>query len=127
MGERRVTPEVKDRIFRMREAGRSYKAIGKAVGISAQAVSWYCLEACVEPSKPSKATCSWTEVRGPVIVKRGKFVIRRYLPEEDAQLLALEAEGLNYSQIGKRLGRKHNSIKGRLMVLARRDARAEAA
>ena len=42
-----------------------------------------------------------------------------------AELLTLEAQGINIAEIARRISRKPNSVKGRLMTLARRDARAE--
>ena len=64
---------------------------------------------------------------GPAVVHRGDHVVRRFMPDDDARLLALDAEGLGHSAIGRAMGRPANSIRGRLMTLARREARAEAA
>ena len=58
---------------------------------------------------------------------RNGFAVRHFTPEEDDRLLALEAEGKTYTEIGRLMNRKPNSIRGRLMTLARREARAEAA
>ena len=64
---------------------------------------------------------------GPAIVRRGDHIVRRFTEKEDALLLELEAQNLNYSEIARRLDRRRNSIVGRLATLARREARAEAA
>ena len=64
-----------------------------------------------------------TTCPGPVEMKRGNHVVRRFTPEEDALLLTLEAEGLSYTEIGRRLERPHTSISGRLMTLARHEER----
>lgn len=56
---------------------------------------------------------------------RGNHVVRRFTPEEDAQLIELAAEGLGPTEIGKRMGRGHNTIMGRLFTIARPDARNE--
>lgn len=53
--------------------------------------------------------------------------MRAFTPDEDARLLAMEAEGVKRSVMARRLGRKPNSVRGRLMVLARHEARREAA
>jgi hypothetical protein len=51
--------------------------------------------------------------------------VRRFTAEEDALLLQMEANGARYCEMCRALGRRHNSIIGRLATLARRDARAE--
>lgn len=108
----------------MREAGRTMGQIALKLGCSVGSVSWALLRLGVDlhadrplPEVPVE----------PVIRGRGRHVFRLYTQAEDQQLLALEAEGLNASQIGRRLGRRTNSIVGRLATLARRDARAERA
>ena len=57
---------------------------------------------------------------------RGGHVVRRFTAFEDAEILRLAAEGVSRNRIAKQLGRRHNSIIGRLMTLARHDALAEA-
>ncbi len=54
-------------------------------------------------------------------------MVRRFTVEEDAQLLGLEKAQLKVSEMARLLGRPANSIRGRLMTLARRDAREERA
>ncbi|HRO02765.1 MAG TPA: hypothetical protein PLS69_04095, partial [Terricaulis sp.] len=46
---------------------------------------------------------------------------------EDAALLALLSEGLTHTEIGARIGRRSNTVRARLMILARHDARRERA
>lgn len=118
----RLTHEQIDLIVELREKGWSYERIAQKTGRSASAISWHCLKHAADPPKPTRLR---DEVSGPVIFKRGSHVVRRYTPREDQQLLALERQGLNHTEIGKALGRRPNSITGRLMTLARRERRAE--
>ena len=108
----------------MRERGRSCASIAIRLGVSEGAISWRMLERGAEPPKPGRLDPVPTEETS---VRRGAHVVRRFTRDEDARLLALNAQGLSPQAIGHRLGRRHNSIKGRLMTLARREARAEAA
>jgi hypothetical protein len=61
----------------------------------------------------------------PIIHKRGDGIVRRFTAADDAQLLALDAQGLSVAEIARRMGRRDNSIHGRLECLARRAAREE--
>lgn len=115
-----------DRIAELREADVKYEAIGAEVGLSASYVSFLCLKNGFEPSDPSRWP-TWEGIRGPAVMQRGNHQVRRFTDAEDAQLLALEAEGISLSEIARRMGRARNSVQGRLMTLARRDARKEAA
>lgn len=122
----KLTQSTLDRIAELREANATYDVIGSEVGLSPGYVSWLCLKHGFEPSNPTGWT-AWETVRGPVVMKRGDHVMRRFTPEEDQRLLALEAEGLTYNAIARQLGRSRNSIQNRLMTLARRQARKEVA
>lgn len=97
--------------------------IARLVGCSEGSVGWAQLKLGVDrhPTKPLPPVP--TE---PVVMRRGGHVIRRFTQADDKQLLDLEAKGLNPHRIAKAMGRRHNSIVGRLRTLARRDARAEA-
>ena len=61
-----------------------------------------------------------------MVVNRGGHIIRRFTVEEHEQLVALDLTGARICDIARKLGRRPNSIIGRLMTLARRDARLEA-
>lgn len=121
--KRRLTQQDFDRICTMRAAGKSFEQIGRAIGCSAKAVSWHCLRLGAEGPKP---TTLWDGIKGPAVVMRNGHEVRRYTPEDDAQLLSLEAEGLPISTIARRMGRRPNSVTGRLMTLARREERSAA-
>jgi DNA-binding NarL/FixJ family response regulator len=107
----------------MREQGKTYGQIARAIKCSDSAVSWHCLRLGAE--SPKSKHQSWSGIKGPVLMKRGEFVVRRFTPEDDERLLQLEASGLRICEIARQLKRRHNSVKGRLMTLARRDERRE--
>jgi transposase-like protein len=121
----RYTQEDYERMAGMREQGHTYVQIAARFGCSASVVSWQCLRLGAEPPKARYA--SWTEIKGPAVSARGDHLVRRFTEPEDALLLELEASGLSVNAIARRLGRRTSSIRGRLMTLARRDARSEAA
>lgn len=113
-----------DLIAELRERkGLSYQQIADRLGCSASSISWYCLAHGIEKPGP---VATRSRVRPGSIERRNGGEIRRFTPDEDRQLLALDAEGVNYFQIGKRMGRRRNSIHGRLMTLARREERGVA-
>lgn len=128
-GKRILTDAQLDQMAAWREAGWSCPRIARrftelGTPISASAISRQCM--VVGADSPGCAP-------GPVArladrtYQRGSFKVRTYTLAEDQELLALEAEGLNYYEIGRRLGRAPNSIRGRLLTLARHQARAERA
>ena len=121
MGKPIITDEKLEKIIRMRERGASMAAIGRAVGMSLGAVNWHCLKEGIEPPNPKDLR---EHKIGPLVVKRGNHLVRRFTAEEDRQLLELEAKGLKKSEIAKAMGRKSNTITGRLRTLARREERA---
>lgn len=62
-----------------------------------------------------------------MVTVRSGVTVRRFTPEEDALILSRKAEGARNSDIAKELGRKPNSILGRLMTLGIHADRAERA
>jgi hypothetical protein len=64
-----------------------------------------------------------------MVVGRGKHVMRYFTREDDVTILALERAGKNPGQIGRSLNppRRPNSIRGRLAIIARYQARCELA
>lgn len=127
MGKRpNLTQAQLDQIAELREQrGLSAARIAAIVGCSQGSVSWALLRIGVDihtdkPLPPIPAQ--------PTSVQRNGHVVRRFTQADDEVLLKLEAEGLNPGEIGRRMDppRQPNSIRGRLMTLARREARAEA-
>ncbi|NIJ07200.1 hypothetical protein FHS31_000796 [Sphingomonas vulcanisoli] len=114
-----------DEAAALREKGWSLARIAqrfeaRGLKVSQSAIAWQLLR--VGADLPAHR-------RGPIPAPRhcmrSGYPVRHFTPEEDAQLLALEAEGRRNGEIAKALGRRENSIRGRLMTLARRQARAE--
>ena len=118
----RLTRAEIERAIAMRETGRSVSAIAGTIGCSEKALSWHFLKEAVDPPKPPALRLDY-HLRCPA-VRRGGHVVRAFTPEEDARLVAMDAQGLGMSAIGRALGRKSNSVRGRLMTLARREERA---
>jgi hypothetical protein len=118
-----LTQDELDRIAELRERGRSEEAIARTVGCSKGSVSWALLKLGVDihadrPLPPVPDT--------PVTMVRRGHVIRRFTKAEDARLLALEQTGIKTWAIAQAMGRRNNSIIGRMRTLARRQARQEA-
>jgi len=123
MPARKVTEEQRDEIAGLKEAGLSSPEIARRMGLSKGSVDYACmLRGADNPAHTFRAIPS----SGPMVVKRGNHTVRRFTEKEDMLLIALDLEGVSISEIGRRLDRKPNSISGRLMTLARRDARVEA-
>lgn len=121
MPARKYDDETRDHIAELRERGLSYKEISAKTGVKTSSISAICtLMGVVAPGaklpnhRPKKLTAH-----------RGNHIVRRFTDEEDARLLSLEAQGFRYCEIARKLGRRPNSVKGRLMTLARRDAVSE--
>ena len=57
--------------------------------------------------------------------ERSGHEVRRFTVEEDELLLDLKSKGLTNAAIGRRLNRAAHTVLGRLMTLARQDARRE--
>ncbi|GJD92877.1 hypothetical protein [Methylobacterium iners] len=123
MPTRKLTDAELDRLVEMRERGKTHAVIARALGCSVSAVSYQCLRLGVETPKPPSVSI---EIRGPLVTTRNGYMVRRFTPEDDAQILAMEAEQRSVSEIARHLGRQPHSVRQRLMTLARREARLEA-
>jgi len=119
----KYSPEKIEHAVALREQGLTYNAVAARTGMSRGAVLYHCLKLGAESPRdqgPSR------EYRGPTIVRRGGHVVKRFTPAEDRQLLALARDGVTPAVIARRLNRAPHSVTGRLMTLARREAREEA-
>lgn len=126
--KRILNDEQIDEMIEMREAGKSDLQIAlhfaaQDTTISPQAINWQCLVHGAD--RPAHRRHRRNPAPPPTTYVRGGVVVRQFTPAEDRQLLELEAAGQTYSEIGRAMGRKSNSIRGRLMTLARRQAREE--
>lgn len=117
-----LTQEQKDFAFEKREAGWSINRIAMRLGVSPGSIAWHCLAMGADPPNARPIDKA---IKGPVSCLRNGKSVRRFTPEEDQQLVAMRLAGKTDTQIGRVVGRRSNSIRGRLMTLARHDARAE--
>jgi len=128
MGRRKVTDEQVGEMCELREAGKTFgqisrKFAARGIEISESAISWHCL---IQGADAPRSRRQDSKIKPGTVIKRGKHAVRTFTEAEDKLLLELEAEGLSRTEIGRKLGRKHNSIIGRLATLARREERAMA-
>lgn len=104
------------------EAGEKASKLAKEAEVSAGSFNWNMLRLGADP--PNARVLS-ARAPGPTVVKRGEHQVRHFSADEDARLLELEKQGLNTNKIAQAIGRRWNSTRGRLMTLARIEARAE--
>jgi hypothetical protein len=93
--------------------------------VSIGTVAYHFLKEGIEP--PKIVYQSKKSPDRPVIMQRGTHQVRLFTTDEDKRLLDMSMQGMSISEMSRALGRRHNSIKGRLMCLARRDERMEMA
>lgn len=128
MGRRILSDAQIDEMAELRERGWSIARIARhftarGTVVSAGSISWQCLRVGADlPAERRKSGYSRS-----VTIVRGGSPVRSFTEDEDRRLLELEARGASRSEMASALGRRNNSIRGRLYTLARRDARAEEA
>lgn len=110
-----LTQAEKDCAIHLTERGFKAHEVARSLRCSIGSVNWTLLRAGVmrpgfKPRAPD----------GRVQLRNG-HTVRRFTADEDRQLLELEAQGLTWSEMGRRLGRRPNSIGGRLATLARHE------
>lgn len=121
-----ITDAAKAEMFRLREEnGLTYGQISRKLGISVSAISWHCLKEGVE--HPTRRKICRTHPGA--VVARGNHTVRNFTAAEDDRIQQLDKLGIGATEIGRQLypRRAANSVRGRLMTLARREARAEEA
>jgi hypothetical protein len=121
MAKRKLSIEDCDRIAELRENGASYGDLAVKFKVSPSAIRWHCLRLGAQPPQGTKFLPNY-HLEHPK-VKRGRFWVRAFTPAEDRQITELSLQGWTESRIGRELGRRHNSIRSRLMTLACRDER----
>lgn len=97
--------ELVSQISDLRRRKWTLDQIAATTGKSRWTVSWICLTEHIDPP-----VAGW-----PLGASSNP---------DDSLLRELEAEGLSYTGIGRRLNRAPTSVRGRLATLARRDERA---
>ena len=123
MPARKYPDDLLEEAARLREAGMRISEIGKRLGINPSVVAAYCLQ--VGADSPDAAMKPPLLQNVPHYTRNG-HVVRRFTEAEDARLLALRLRGIGVTEIARRLGRRRNSVIGRLRTLARHEARDEA-
>jgi IS30 family transposase len=121
-----ITSEQSRQIVDIREdKSMSAQQIARKLGLHHGAVTWHLLKLGIE--KVGKPPANYKpESPERYTYMRGGRLVRGFTLEQDAKLRRLEAEGLSYIEIGRRMGRKQNSIRGRLHTLGRSDQRLDA-
>lgn len=129
MGGRRILSDDQvDLACNLREKGMSCQQISnyfaaRGVTVSAGSISWQCLKHGADlPLDRRKPQCG---AQPGLVYRRGAQFIRTFTASEDAMLIELEGLRLRVCEISKRMGRKPNTIRGRLATLARKQAREE--
>ncbi|MEA3043005.1 MAG: hypothetical protein QOH47_843 [Sphingomonadales bacterium] len=125
---RLLTEQQLDEMAELRELGRTAGSIQRhferqGVTVSRGLIEWQCLR--LGADLPPERRRPSAQLNRPY--ERNGRLVRPFTPAEDRQLLALEAEGRPLNAIARQIGRGNNSVRGRLMILARREARAEEA
>lgn len=115
-----IGPSTLATIAAMRESGKSFNAIAEATGVHRKTCEYH----AVRLGAASPFTILHTH-RRPKYLRRG-HAVRGFTELEDQQITAWALENISLSEMGRRLGRRHNSIMGRLRTLARREALQEA-
>lgn len=128
---RKVTPEIKAFMLEQREAGKSFGKITRLiqarfnVKLSESAISWHCLINGADSPRTERKLLPQT-APGPVSYDRGAgHMVRRFTPEEDQRMQVMDRSGMSRAAIARELGRRPNSILGRLATLARQDLRRD--
>jgi len=117
-----LTDEQLARMFAWRRANKSFAFIAMRMGCSIGAVRHQCLLAAVFPIGKGPGA-----VRLPMTYRRNGVTIRRFTPEEDAIILAMDADDIGSTEIGRALGRPSSTISNRLLALVARQLQEEAA
>lgn len=115
-----LSPEAVKCALAMRERGASYFEIADALQTSRATIEYHCIRNGAEPPSPRPL-----DPRRPREYSRVGVLVRSFTSEEDATLLAMDAQGLSRNKIARALGRPNVSIRYRLMALARRDGRRD--
>lgn len=116
-----IPSDVLDTIATMREAGAQFQAIEQATGIHRKTCEYHAVRLGALPPAGAR------RCPRPARYSRAGAVVRGFTELEDQQITAWSIDGVSLKEMGRRLGRKHNSILGRLRTLARREALAEVA
>ncbi|NWK96541.1 hypothetical protein DM806_12895 [Sphingobium lactosutens] len=124
--QRILTNEQLDEMATLRERGWSAPRIaahfaGEGAPISKSTVYGQCKR--IGADVPARLQHKTFQRRDPYW--RAGQAVRPWSAEEDGMLLDLEQRGTRINAIARQLGRANSSVRGRLLTLARREARSE--
>ena len=129
MGGKRILSDAQlDEMAALREKGWGIDRIAahfsdQGTKISAATINWQCMR--VGADAPLRLRGRHTQAARPY--GRASGTVRPFSPQEDAELVRLDQSGIRVAEICRRMGRRSSSIRGRLLTLARIDARREEA
>lgn len=119
---RNISDKEIERAIELRERGKSIQQIARILQCHSSTVNWHLTKhGIVSPRHGGKLLGD----RGPLVVKRGDHVVKRFSSDEDELIRAMRIAGSSYNAIARATGRRVSSIIGRLNTLARRDEHAE--
>lgn len=115
----------RDEAVRLREeCGWSYKRIAKHLGMPSGRIVWWCVMDGAEPPTPAPRRCTSNNRAARPFLCGG--ILRQPVSEdEDAQIRSLAASGMGRKVIAREIGRSASTVRYRLAVMARDEARAE--
>ena len=118
-----ITPEQIDEASDLREQGKSIGQIARRLDLPETTIDYHLRKNGVFP--PGwKHQGALADRRKTYTDCRGRTV-RPFTRKEDAALLRLDAEGVTYAEMGRRIKRPTNSCRNRLISLANRAQCAE--
>lgn len=121
MSAPKLRPEQYDEIAEALEAGETRQSIARRYGVSVGLVDWTGLR--LGADVPRERRGEIPEKQEPY--QRNGVKVRPFTPEEDEIIELWSLAGIGITEIGRLLGRRHNSVRGRLLTLARHQARKE--
>lgn len=124
MSRRTITPELREKVFELREGGAFLHEIDAALGLQPQTAARLCQKEGVEHPTRRPRFCQ----PGRPAYPRGKHLVRPFTAAEDAMIERMRVEGASYAAIGRACipPRGHSAILRRLNTLARRAALEDA-
>lgn len=122
-----LSDEQLDELAALRERGWSANRIAahfasQGAPISRSTVHYHCKR--IGADVPQRLQYKTFDLRAPYW--RGGRQILPWTAEDDSVLLKHERRGIAINAIARQLGRQESSVRGRLLTLARREARQEA-
>lgn len=115
-----------DEMAELRERGWAARRIvahfrNRGVTVSVSTINWQCLR--LGADLPQRLRGRQGQPKSAYI--RSGHTVRPWSQDDDRQLLDMAQSGVRHSEISRRLRRCNSSVRGRLLILARMEARRE--